>query len=1109
MKKLLRAILGCTMALVLGLAACAQDKMPSQGTKPGPSEGDQGETGISSAYEIQDLRVNAMTDPLGIDTVPVFSWVMESDVRGAMQKSYRLTVAESESDLAAGRYVWDTGKVESAASANIRYGGNELEPSAEYWWKVSVENEKGETLESDAVRFETGLLTGGFAGAKWITAYNVTDLLASATAGMNWIWLRRGDAQAAVSAGTQYFRREFTPAAGKQVASAYVAFTADDYGSIYLNGTRVAEQANTANSWATGSLVDVTDLLVEGKNVCVAKVTNADVGYAGFLGRVSVFYTDGSMDTYASDTDWHVSTLANDGCIEPGYVEDASWFSPDQAVPYGTDVWGDRVTFRSISTAAPMLRRKFTLKANIVSARVYATAAGVYDLYINGKRVGDAMLTPGASEFVNRLFYQTYDVTQYVTGGANAIGAMLGNGWYRSGIMHGYTVAEPAFLCKMIVTYSDGSTQTINSDEIWRSSTDGPVLYNDFYNGEDYDATLEQEGWSTSGYDADAWEPVSLTDAAALNVGKVVAEEVGQVRVMDVLDVVEVTEPEEGVYIYDFGQNFAGNVQITVKGERGQKITMRYGEMLNDDSGTGDGPEGTLFTANLRTARATDTYVLSGDAEGETWTPRFTYHGFRYMEITGLDEPLPAEDVKGLVIYSDMEDTATFKSSNPLLNQLASNAYWGQRSNFLSVPTDCPQRDERSAWLGDAQIFVGTASYYMNTKQFYGNFIHSMNDAQHDNGSYTDVAPGGVPSTDGHGGWADAGVIVPYVMYTRYGDVSLLTEYYDNMAVFVDYLVRDAGDDFIRDTQIYYGDWLSVDEMTPTEVTDTAYCVYTCDLMAEIAQLTGHTADVSKFKGYAANFRSSWLYKYMNGDGSMKDGYDTQTAYVLGISFDIIPESQKAQAAENLVDKLEARGYRLTTGFLGVSYLLPALSETGHEDVAFKLLEQEEYPSWLYPVLQGATTIWERWDSYVGGEGFGGAGMNSFNHYSYGSVMEWVFNTVLGIRSEVATPGFTAFTLYPTYGGSLTQASGSYRAQSGLIESGWELSDGQLVYTCRVPANTEATLYLPVTGADASVVEGTSPAAAAEGVTFVGYENGRKVFTLKAGTYTFKTEAVG
>lgn len=1056
---------------------------------------------VATGVETGSLRVNSMTDPLGIDSTPLFSWRLQGSTRGISQKSYRVVVADSKQHLQDKNYVWDSGEVQSAETANIRYAGVPLQVSTKYWWNVTVTTQDGQTYTSEKpATFETGLLSDGFGNAKWITAGSV-DARAVSTNGMHWIWKTGGAAYGQVPAGTQYFRREFNVASEKSIDSAYVAFSADDCGTVYLNGTRVGDQPNAANSWQSGTVIDVTDKVQTGRNVFAAKVINGEIGYAGLLARVTVFYTDGSMDTYATDKNWIVSDASNDGCIRPDYEPNDSWQSPDQVSAYGANPWGNQVSFRSTENpASPMLRRRFTLNADIVSARVYATAAGIYDLYINGDRVGDALLAPGASEFIDRLYYQTYDVTQYVKGGANVIGAMLGNGWYRSGIMHGYEVSDPAFLCKLVVTYSDGTSFTVNSDELWRFTTESPVIYNDFYNGEDYDATKEIDGWCESTYNADTWEQVSVTDAETLNIGEIVAEEAGQVRVMDVLDAVKMTEPQEGVYIYDFGQNFAGNVQIRIKGERGQKIKLRYGEMLNDKSGTGDGPEGTLYTANLRTARSTDTYILRGDKDGETWSPTFTYHGFRYLEITGIDEPLPLDAVKGLVIYSDMEDTGSFTSSNELINQLWSNAYWSQRSNFLSVPTDCPQRDERAAWLGDAQIFVGTAAYNMDVKQFYAHFTDAMNDGQKEDGPYTDVAPGALPSSYGRGGWGDAGIIVPYTMYLRYGDASQLVKYYSNMSKYIDYLVRDSGNDFIRDTQPVYGDWLAIEE-TPIPVTDTAYCVYACTLMSKIAKITGHDADVAKFSEYAEKFRSAWCRAYLKNDGSTR--CDTQTSYVLGICFDIIPDNMKKAAAQKLVENLFEHDYTLTTGFLGVSYLLPALSESGYDNVAFKMFEQTNYPSWLYPVLQGATTIWERWNSYTLDSGFGGAGMNSFNHYSYGSVMEWVYNTVLGIRVNEENPGFTQFDLYPTYGGSFTYVKGSYHAQSGLIESGWELGKNDFTYTCTVPANTTATLYLPVRGEKADVRESNKKIEKAEGVTFVGYENGRMVFRLQSGRYTF------
>ncbi len=1131
--RLLCAVL--TVCLLLPLAAACrrqggEDTATTAGTSADPAGAETGSTGdgemtggqddpvvpIDTGFSISRLRVNNLTSPLGLDdAAPLFSWNMttgaEDTVRGRVQTAYRVLVASDRERLASGvADMWDSGTMQDGASINIRYAGAPLLPMTRYFWTVQVTDGNGKTQTAPAAWFETGVGEDGFADASWIGAASSAFNLGEAC----WIWQTGGAADGQIPAETQRFRRRFRTADGKSVASAVLLFTADDCGTVYLNGRQVGEIPRQTDSWKNGQIVDVTALLTAGDNLLAASVTNTEVGYAGFIAHLILTYTDGSHDSVVTDAQgWRVSRdriaeFASPDCDDSG----AGWSTPDQSVRYGSGAWASMVSFTGGTAlpegnSAPMLRREFTLPdKEIVTARVYATSAGIYDLYLNGQRVGDAYLTPSWTEYDSHILYQTYDVTELVRTGGNALGVQLGNGWY-CGRIGSYGGTAPAFIGRLVVTFADGSTVGIVSDGSWSVFTNGPVLENDLFDGETYDARRLPDGWAEAGFDGTDWRPVRVTSAEALGVGKIIAQFVGNIKVMDSVQAVSVRRVADKTYIYDFGQNLSGVASVTLTGEAGQSVKLRFAEILNDGSGTGDGREGTLYTQNLRSARNTDVYILRGDSAGETWYPTLTYRGFRYVEISGIGEPLPLEAVTARVLYTEMEDTGSFDCSEALINRLWSNTYWGQRGNFLSVPTDCPQRDERMGWSGDAQIFCGTAAYNMDVRQFFAQYVMALNDCQLGNGAYTDVAPGNQRAAytgAGHNAWADAGIIIPYTMGIRYGDTGLAETYWKNMESYIRYLVRDAGRDFIRDTQPMYGDWLSIGESTPLAVCDTAWCVYVCDLMAEMAGWFGKDNAAATYAGYAESFRNAWCGAFLREDGTTSCG--TQTSYALALAFGIIPEELRAASAAQLALNIANHGWKLTTGFMGVSFLLPVLTEYGYTDIAYKLLEQEEYPSWIYPILQGATTIWERWNSYTVESGFGDAGMNSFNHYSYGSVMEWVYSTMLGISDDGTTSAYRHFVLKPTPGGSLTHASGSFVSPYGTVQSGWRLENGYLTYTCTVPANTTATLYLP--GAEnASVLESGRELSGASGVTVRGYGDGRHILTLVSGTYTFTLPA--
>ncbi|MBQ7699750.1 MAG: family 78 glycoside hydrolase catalytic domain [Clostridia bacterium] len=1045
---------------------------------------------------ISDMYVNYEKNPSCIET-PSFSWSLSSGRRGAHQTSYRIRVGKSKNiGLQNTDLVWDSGDVISSETVNIPCGAD-LDEAARYYWNVTVTDDKSGVSSSETSYFDTALINNGFDGANWI----MQDTSAQSSMSFddcNWIWLLNGEKQGSVPVKTEYFRYSFN--ISKEVEEAFIAFTADDYGDLYINGETVIS-IGSSRGWENAVCIDAVKYLKTGDNLIACSCVNKQEGYGAVLIKLFITFKDGTKTVIASDSNWLASEAVSGNWYETG-ADESTFSKVNSVTEYGAQPWNNNVDFPDMKKAAPTVRGEFEVKSGVSNAFLFASAAGLYDAYINGKKAGNDVLDPGRSEYDKRIMYQCIDVTDMLKEGKNAVGAVLGRGWY-IGANSPYGGKYPAFICKLVIDYENGERQIVCSDESWKCTLDGPILYDDIFNGETYDARRELTGWSLPGYDDSSWINVKATDNKKLGVGKLVPQLSGTVKIMDTVPAKEMTEPKKNTYVYDFGQNLAGTVTVKLKGGEGTVVKLRHAEMLNDGSAGSDGPEGTVYVANLRSALASDTYTLKGDPDGETYTPTFTFHGFRYVEITGLKEPPALSDVTANVIYSDMEDTGNINTSDPLVNQLISNTYWGQRGNFLSTPTDCPQRDERMGWSGDAQIFSGTAAYNMNVKAFFDKYITDLNDCQRSDGSYPDVAPQTYRAAytgSGNNAWGDAGIIIPWTMYVRYGDISYIEKYYGNMKRYIKYLVGTSKD-FIRG-QSAYGDWLSIGESTRIDVTDTAYCAYVCDLMSKMAALLGNGTDADRFAEYAQNYKDAWNKKYVRAKGVLRS--DTQTSYLVALAFNIVPEEDRQLYADKLNEKILNNGTKLTTGFIGCPLLLPVLCEYGHTDTAFALLQQTEYPSWKYPILQGATTIWERWNSYTKSDGFGNAGMNSFNHYSYGSVTEWIYSSLIGITCDEANPGFSHFILKPVAGGGLSYANGEYKSVRGTVKSGWQAeNDVMTKYTCTVPANTTATLYL-LTDNAANITESGKPLSEAEGVSLISFENGAAVIELASGAYSFE-----
>lgn len=705
---------------------------------------------------------------------------------------------------------------------------------------------------------------------------------------------------------------------------------------------------------------------------------------------------------------------------------------------------------------APYFRKSFNVEKPIKRAIAFATSFGIYDLYLNGQRPSKYCLAPGWTEYPKSIQYQYHDLTKYINQGENVIGAIVGDGWYSSnlsGLGRGRYGTAVAFMMNLTIEYEDGSVDTVVTDESWNSNS-GAVVYSDNQNGEYYDANLDPEGWSCPGYDDSAWHrtvKVRNTNAASTRFKASLGP---QVREMLTLDPVSI-DLADGKYIVDMGQNMVGYASIRLDCPKGTVITVRHGEMLNDanegERGS-DGPRGSLYTANLRTALQKDVYICKG--KDDVYEPRFTFHGFRYLEISGLDKAPAIEDIKGHVLYSACQPAGYLETSNEMVNKLFSNVLWGQRGNFVSLPTDCPQRDERLGWTGDAEVFCKSACYNMDCHSFYIKYLEDLFEAQKPDGAITDIAPmikwdnGNDLVGNGNAAWGDAAFVIPYTLYCMYGDKLTVKKHYNDMKRYFEYLDSTTVN-YIR-PYFGYGDWLSVDDFTPHDVLTTAFFAYDAILMNQMAKILGNKDDEKYYKEMFAKIKAAWQDKFLEPDGKIKG--DTQTCYLMALKFGLVCGNKKKQAEKHLVRKIEEKNNHLSTGFVGVSYLLPILCDIGRADLAYTLLLNDTYPSWGYSIKNGATTVWERWNSYTLEQGFGDVGMNSFNHYSLGSCVEWMFSYMAGIKPKNA--GFSTFEISPCFDKRLDYVKCSYNSIKGLIKSSWCKTETGYEIEITVPVNT-------------------------------------------------------
>ena len=706
-------------------------------------------------------------------------------------------------------------------------------------------------------------------------------------------------------------------------------------------------------------------------------------------------------------------------------------------------------------------RKEFTVTKKLSSARVYITSLGLYELYLNGKKVGNDLFTPGWTSYKKRLQYQTYDIIDLLKE-KNAVGALLGDGWYRGrlGWIKGNKPygTQLALLVQIQLNYSDGTSQTIISDKDWKIGQ-SPVLSSSIYDGENYDANLEKKDWCLAGYDDKSW-----TNAITIEHSKsiIVAPQGVPVRAIQEITPLKIITTPKGETVWDLGQNMVGWVRLKVKGTKGQKATIKFAETLDK--------QGNFYTENLRSAISTDVYILKGGDE-ETYEPHFTFHGFRYVKVEGLTAKPEIENITGIVIHSDMKPTGTFTCSDSMINKLQKNIQWGQKGNFLDIPTDCPQRDERLGWTGDAQVFAATAAYNFDVSAFYTKWLGDMAADQLPDGQIPFLIPNVVNGNSSSTAWADAAIIIPWNIYKTYGDKRILEVQYNSMKGWVDYMNKRAGDNYLWKGDTHFGDWLDFASnktgdnkgVTDKDLIANAYFYHSTDLVSKMAGIIGKNADSDKYAELAKKIKIAFNNEFVTANGRLVS--QTQTAYGLALSFGLLPENLVETVATQLANDVN-NSKQLTTGFVGTPTICNSLSASNHDDLAFMLVNRKKYPSWLYPITMGATTIWERWDGQKPDSTFQSSEMNSFNHYSYGAIGEWLYSRVAGLNIDIKNPGYKHIIFSPHTGGGLTNANAEYLSMYGLIKSGWKLNENTFTYSISVPANTTGTVILPIVDAD-------------------------------------------
>ncbi len=1081
----------------------------------------------SGALTPTDLRCEYRKTPLGIDAPqPRLSWILAPGnprARGLRQSAYQVVVASDRRKLDANEGdFWDSGKIASDQSIHVRYAGRPLGSQAECFWKVRAWDQDGNSSAwSKPARWTMGLLAASDWKGRWIGLDG--DDQNGALAGTSWIWFPEGEPEKAAPIGTRYFRRSFELPAGRTIKSATWLVTGDNQFAAFVNGGEVGQGSN----FKSATVLDVKSKLRPGRNVLAASVANTGdaPNPAGFLALLRVEFAAGEPLVLPTDENWRTADRESAKWLAPDFA-DSAWVAAKNLGAVGMAPWGQIGLPDDRRLPARWLRKEFVAERTLRRATAYWSGLGLSELYLNGRRVGDEVLSPALSEYSQRVFYVTHDVTGMIRSGANAVGVILGNGRYfaprREQPTFTQTYGFPKLLFQLHLDYDDGSAADIVSDETWKLTTEGPIRANNEYDGEEYDARMELGNWASPGYDDEKWQPALLVAAPTFNPDSAGMPELGDgrpilgrlftsvagslsaqmqepIRVTGTIRPIALTEPRPGVFIFDLGQNMVGWCRLRVSGPRGTRVSLRHAETLQ--------PDGTLYLANIRGAKVTDVYTLKGRGV-ETYEPRFTYHGFRYVEMTGfLGKPTLAA-IEGHVVNDDLESAGEFACSQPMINRIYRNILWGVRGNYRSIPTDCPQRDERQGWLGDRSAESKGESYLFNTATLYAKWLQDMADSQKPNGSVSDVCPAYWPLYNDNVTWPSSTVIIPGTLLDQFADVGIIAQHYSSMVKWIDHMSGYLQDGLI--TKDNYGDWCvppenpklihSQDPMRKTAagILATSYFYYDLRLMARYATLLGRASDAERFNALAGQLKTALNARFLNRDRGQYDN-GSQTSCVLPLAFDLAPADERPRIFDHLVNKITREtADHIGTGLVGGQWLNRVLTAGGRPDLAYTFVTNTTYPSWGYMVEKGATTIWELWNGDTADPA-----MNSGNHVMLvGDLVIWLYENLAGIKPDPEQPGFRHVLMRPTPVGDLQFVKASHRSPYGLIASEWQRAGGAFRWNVTVPPNTTATLWVPAKDA-ASVTESGRPAERARGLSFVRMDNGCAVFSAGSGRYAF------
>jgi alpha-L-rhamnosidase len=1077
----------------------------------------------------QRLLCERLDAPLAVETLaPRLSWQVRDPRRGARQTAYQILVASSAGKLKVGAAdLWDSGKVSSDETLDIEYRGKPLSSGQRCYWCVRFwDAQNAPSPFSETAEWGMGYLKEEEWKAKWIgdrespppdspPHLGYCSNLEATAEGPKWVAIDLGR-DCGINGVRLYGTRIVGQGIGDVPGYLYPlryrveAASKSDFSDAKTVVRR--ESADIPNPGVQPVMHRFPPITARFVRLWVSALRQDEKGRRAFaLSELEVLHEEENLargaKVVALDSEesnyWSASKLT-DG--------DIYWHHGGPTVPM----------------TPPMLRKEFSLSAAPRRAMVYVSALGLYELRINGRRVGDQELPPEWTEYSRLVQYQAYDVTNLLRAGTNAIGVQLADGWYAGRVgmtqahgpmrVRGVYGRKPRCLMQLQADLGDGSPRIIVSDESWKSTLNGPLRSADLYDGESYDARREMPGWDQPGFDDSGWRAVEVDDGIQ---ARLRAQPNEPIRILHEIKPEAVRRQEDRQYVFDLGQNMVGRVRIRVRGKAGAVIRIRHAEAL--------APDGSLYTAMLRGAFQTDAYTLRGDPKGEVFEPRFTQHGFRYVEVNNLDYAPALDDLRGRVFYSSVPQAGSFRSSSSLVNKIWDAIMWTQRGNHIGVVTDCPQRDERLGWLGSIQPFAHTACFNMNLSALLRKVARDFREAQGKDGRFPNLAPNVLQFDRGAPAWADAGVLVPWAGYVHFGDRRLLEENYEAARRFIEGIRAQSPGLIPKDRG--FNDWLNGDRVQldgyptkgaaiPQDLFTTAFFAHSTLTLAKMAKALGHDDDARGYEALAASIRQAFQRNYVDRAGKLAG--DTQGSYALALHFRLAPEELRAQAVRHMLRKLEDYGNRFSTGIITTHKMLLALSANGENETAYRLFEGRECPSWGYMIEHGATTIWERWDGFVAGRQFSGVTdargtdklqlpletgfhtntMNSFNHQEFGAVGEWMYRVILGIEPDETAPGYKHFHVRPRPGGSLTYARGSLASVRGLIEVAWRRAGGTFSLDLTVPPNTSATVSVPADRPE-DVTEGKAPAGKAEGVKFLRMEGGSAIYLAQAGSYTF------